>query len=281
METFVLQKFRDLSLDSTPEYIFHESQDFMIDDNEAAVSRYEGEDNDENYEDDLYVPPSNFETIAKDPLLLAFFHELCENKGYSSPVSIFERTCYFNGANSYAIPNRGDYIQPALQNIARILELWVMEKLSNTGETIPILEEYPQFSAESIMSKLKEAASALNGLAKVLINIRAGHVYLLHMIGDVIVMDQNCERFFQQFPLFVNVSIKVQEHSPSVRHNTCQVLVAVEHVTMKDENRNIPLSCRFSQHQHHQSFDDTFTNKRVTSSPDGQTFCLLEEVATR
>ena len=42
------------------------------------------------------------------------------------------------------------------------------------------------------------AASVLNGLAKVLINIRAGHVYLLHMIGDEIVMAPKCERFFQQ-----------------------------------------------------------------------------------
>jgi hypothetical protein len=51
---------------------------------------------------------------------------------------------------------------------------------------------------------------------------------------------------------------------------------------MKDqttsENRNIiPVPCKFS----HQEFDNTFTNMRVTSSsPDGQTFCLLEEVAT-
>ncbi|RIA80846.1 hypothetical protein C1645_584643 [Glomus cerebriforme] len=138
------------------------------------------------------------------------------------------------------------------------------------------------------MSKLRETASALSGLSKVLINIRAGHVYLLHMIGDVIVMDQNYERFFQQkkirfveFPLFVNVSIKVQEYSPSERHNTCQVLVAVEHVTIKDargENRNsIPVSCKFSQHQ---AFDGTYTNTRAISSPDGQTFCLLDEVAT-
>jgi len=277
---------------SSQEYdnMLHESQEYIMDDNETAVNRYEemneGEDDDENYEDDLYVPPSNFETTFKDPYLVTFLRELYENRGYGSPVASFQKICYFNGADSYAIPHRGNHIQPASQNIAHILEWWLTEKLSHTGHTdeaIPILDESPQISAESIMSKLREAASALNGLAKVLINIRAGHAYLLHMIGDVIVMDQNCERFFQQFPLFVNVSIKVQGHSPSVRHNTCQVLVAVEHVTMKDargENRNsIPVSCKFSQH--HQAFDTTFTNTRVTSSPDGQTFCLLEEVATR
>ncbi|GBB84179.1 hypothetical protein RclHR1_10800006 [Rhizophagus clarus] len=259
------------------------SQQFIMfrEDNEAAVSKYEGGDNDEYYEEHLYVSPSNLEAILKDPYIMTFFSGLCENS-YGPPVSSFQRTCYFNGANSFAIPNRGDYIQPASQNIAHILELWLTEKLSDTGEAIPILEELPQISAESIMSKLRKAAPALDGLAKVLINIRAGHVYLLHMIGDVVVMDQNCERFFQQFPLFVNVSIKVQEHSPLVRHNTCQVLVAVEHVTMKGENRNIPLSCRFnSQQQHYHSFDGTFTNTRVTCSPDGQTFCLLEEVTTR
>jgi hypothetical protein len=33
--------------------------------------------------------------------------------------------------------------------------------------------------------------------------------------------------------------------------------------------------CKFSQH--HQTFD---TNTRVVSSPDGQIFCMLEEVTT-
>ena len=72
------------------------------------------------------------------------------------------------------------------------------------------------------------------------------------------------------------------QHSPSLRHNTCQVLVAVEHVTMKDQTTagdirgSGVLTCKFSQ-QHHQTFD---TNTRVVSSPDGQIFCLLEEVTT-
>jgi len=310
MESALFSHFSQLSLSSTqpqvtdfmlskpPLFIptssqdmLNEGQEYMMDSNYSYETRYEevteGED-DENYEDDandLYVPPSNFETTVKDPFFTTFVRELSqdENNGY---VASFQKICYFNGADSYAIPHHGNHIQPASQNIAHILEWWLTEKLSHTGETIPILEESPQISAESIMSMLRETASALNGLAKVLINIRAGHVYSLHMIGDEIVMAPNCERFFQQFPLFVNVSIKVQ-HSPSVRHNTCQVLVAVEHVTMKDqstagdirggENRSGVLTpCKFSQ-QHHQTFD---AKTRVTSSPDGQIFCLLETVTT-
>ena len=45
------------------------------------------------------------------------------------------------------------------------------------------------------------------------------------------------------------------------------------------ENRSsVPAPCKFSQH--HQTFQTFDTNTRVTSSPDGQIFCLLEEVAT-
>jgi hypothetical protein len=85
---------------SSQEYnMFHEVQEFIIEDNEV----YEGEDNDENCEDDLYIPPSNFESIIRDPYLVTFFHELCENRGYNSPVSSFQRTCYFNGTNSFAV----------------------------------------------------------------------------------------------------------------------------------------------------------------------------------
>ncbi|CAI2198065.1 1534_t:CDS:2, partial [Funneliformis geosporum] len=265
--------------------MLHESQEYNSSHDTPAckeVVSTEGENDDLDYEDstnELYVTPSNFETTVSDPYISTFIDELLqdENDGF---VASFQKICYFNGADAYAVPHRGNHIQPASQNIAHIVEWWLTEKLSHTGETIPILEESPQTSAESIIFKIREVASALNGMAKVLINIRAGHVYSLHMIGDEIVMAPNYERFFQQFPLFVNVSIKVQEHLPSARHNTCQVLVAVEHVTMKDqtvvENR---IPCKFSQH-YHQSFDESFTTTRTTSSPDGQTFCLLEEVAT-
>lgn len=292
--------FQQLSLNQRPDYMIpllmpasteydidmlHECQEYNSSHdspaNKEAVST-EGEDDDLDYEDatnELYVTPSNFETTINDPYISAFIEELLQDE-IDGFVASFQKICYFNGADAYAVPHRGNHIQPASVNIAHIVEWWLTEKLSHTGETIPILEESPQTSAESIMFKLREVASALNGMAKVLINIRAGHVYSLHMIGDEIVMAPNYERFFQQFPLFVNVSIKVQEHLPSARHNPCQVLVAVEHVTMKDqtaiENR---VPCKFSQH-YHQSFEESFTTTRTNSSPDGQTFCLLEEVAT-
>ncbi|CAG8520409.1 5726_t:CDS:1, partial [Racocetra persica] len=66
-----------------------------------------------------------------------------------------------------------------------------------------------------------------------------------------------------------------QEQSAAARHNTCKVLVSVEHVTMKGEDRNGIAPNRISYS--HQLIDGT---TRAASSADGQIFYLLDEVPT-
>jgi hypothetical protein len=93
------------SITTTPsqEYdidMLHEGQEYMIDGNSSHEVVVEGEDDDENYEDDLYIPPSNFDNTVNDPIIKNFFRELSEN---GSPVASFHKICYFNGADSYAV----------------------------------------------------------------------------------------------------------------------------------------------------------------------------------
>jgi hypothetical protein len=93
--------------------MLHEGQEYIMMDSNSSYENVfnrneeviEGEDDYENYEDnanDLYVPPSNFETTVKDPHLATFVRELLqnENNGY---VASFQKICYFNGADSYAV----------------------------------------------------------------------------------------------------------------------------------------------------------------------------------
>ncbi|CAG8470205.1 28780_t:CDS:2 [Dentiscutata erythropus] len=179
------------------------------------------------------------ETVDKnDGDLAKFVNEFCqfETRGLDLIPSL-KKTYYYNSLNACAIPDDDSYIDPCLQKIDFIIHSWLVDKLLHTSENIPILEELPRTLAEDIMAQLRNDLCAFQGLSKVLISVRAGHVYLLHMNGDEIKMPPNETSFFQQFPLFVDVAIKVQKAYPHMaRRNSCQVLVAVEHVKFKVED---------------------------------------------
>ncbi|CAG8535992.1 10341_t:CDS:2 [Acaulospora colombiana] len=175
--------------------------------------------------DDLdQIPPFNIEVFRSNPFLMAFLGEL------EGPVDSFRRMLYFDGAGSYLIPRHDAHAQSASQNIAEIIDRWFIEKLSqNDVSMMPILEESPQSAIDGILSKLRDSF-VLRGLSNVLISIRAGHVYSLHMNGDEIELPQNYESFVKTFPLFVNVSVDVKNARHS-SHNTCKILVVAERVT--------------------------------------------------
>ncbi|CAG8491254.1 10690_t:CDS:2, partial [Acaulospora morrowiae] len=186
---------------------------------------------------DHNIPPYNVDALISNPYLKCFLDDLSTNDGYSS-VDSFSRMLYFDGAGSYVIPHHDAHMQQASQSIIRIFQIteqWLIEKLFHNSDSMPILEESPQDATDGIMHKLKEVSFALNGLSRVLISIRAGHVYSLHMIGDEIVMPESYESFAKRFPLFVNISVDVQTSHPFMTrhdsHNTCRVLVAAERVT--------------------------------------------------
>ncbi|CAG8533661.1 6656_t:CDS:2 [Dentiscutata heterogama] len=269
------------SLPTPPnEYAMDEDQDFITDgDSSCEAFAYnhdnsiEGED-DYDEADESYIS-SNFDTTINDPEFANFSNELSQESGN---VTSFQKIYYFNTC-SYEVPHYGNHMQPALRNIALIVESWLTEKLlyRYAGDAIPILEESPQISAESVMTKLKMALGAFNNLSKVYIKIRAGHVYSLHMINDEIVISPNHKQFIQEFPLFVNVSIKVQKRSAAARNTMCRVLVGVEHVTMQGQSMAGEIKAPIS---HHQLTNGNTTIRRTVSSADGQAFYLLDEAPT-
>ncbi|RHZ45609.1 hypothetical protein Glove_668g8 [Diversispora epigaea] len=254
--------------------MLYEGQDIGDSSREASINNNRNDTSAEvDNEDEISIPPSNIEALISDSCIRNFTRELeCDSYHHGS-VADFQKVFYFNGADSYAIPHNGTQVQPTSLNIARVVECWLKEELFHRQqEFMPILEESPLVATQGIISKLREEASLLNGLSKVSINIRVGHIYLLHMIGDEIVMSQNYEALAQLFPLFVNVSIKVQPHSIFTRNNhTCKVLVAVERMTMNSHDVISPFGYNYQQ------LIDGAT-RRVAFSADGQLCCILEEV---
>ncbi|KAF0492499.1 hypothetical protein F8M41_021700 [Gigaspora margarita] len=268
--------------------LIYNDQDFLTDaDSSREAFLYshddsiEGED-DYDEADESYISSSNFDTTINDPELLNVLNELSQEP--SDHIISFQKFYYFNTC-SYEVPHHGNHMQPALQNIALIVESWLTEQLLYAGDSIPILEESPQISAESVMTKLKMALNVFDDLSNVSIQIRAGHVYLLHMIDDEIVISPNHKQFIQDFPLFVNVKIKVQERSAATRNTTCRVLVAVEHVTMKNQSMDEIKDQSSVLAQNKISYNYQLTNgittiRRTVSSADGQIFYILDEVPT-
>ncbi|KAF0483930.1 hypothetical protein F8M41_023176 [Gigaspora margarita] len=268
----------------------HESQNFNHSNNEMEInngimnvesscepiSGYGGE-NDESY-DDYDV---SCETTDTD--FAKFVNEFSqfEARGLDIIPNI-RKTYYYNSLNACAIPHGDNCTDPSLQKIDSVIHSWLVEKLlpsggNITGENIPILDDSPRASADDIMTQLKENLSAFHGLSKVLISVRAGHIYLLHMIGDEIIMPPNEKNFFQQFPLFVDVAIKIQKVPHMARRNSCQVLVAVEHMKFKGENRSCA-SHASPDNNHCQRFLSFNTRMINTPSVEGQVFCLLDKV---
>ncbi|RIB17371.1 hypothetical protein C2G38_1438675 [Gigaspora rosea] len=154
----------------------------------------EGED-DYDEADESYISSYNFDTTINDPEFSNFLNELSQEP--SDHTISFQKFYFFNTC-SYEVPHHGNHMQPALQNIALVVESWLTEQLLYAGDSIPILEESPQISAEGVMTKLKMALNAFDGLSNVYIKIRAGHVYLLHMIDDEIVIAPNHKQFIQE-----------------------------------------------------------------------------------
>ncbi|CAG8469858.1 31152_t:CDS:2 [Racocetra persica] len=247
------------------------------DSSHEAISGY-GEENNENHDD----YNSSCETNdTKDPFA-KFVSDFCqiESHGFGLIPSL-RKTYYYDCLNACAISHYDNCIEPSSQIIGSVIHSWLIKKLLSTGEHIPILEEPLWALAEGIMAQLRKNSNVFHGLSKVLISVRAGHVYLLHMIGDEIIMSSHDKNFLQQFPLFVDVAIKVQEEHPHVvRRNPCQVFVAVEHAKFKGENYGCTSSAPYrgpnnNRRQHFLSFN---TRMITTPSIEGQVFCLLEKM---
>ncbi|CAG8642195.1 15310_t:CDS:2 [Cetraspora pellucida] len=243
------------------------------DSSHEAESGYE-EENNENY--DNYKSCETSET--NDPDFAKFVSDFCqiESQGFGLIPSL-RNTYYYNCLNACAVSHYNNHMEPSSQIIGSTIHSWIMKKLLNKGnksEIIPILEEPLWALADGIMTQLRKIdSSAFHGLSRVLISVRAGHVYLLHMIGDEIIMPSHDKNFLQQFPLFVDIAIKVQNENPHVaRRNSCQVFVAVEHAKFKGQNYGCTSNTPYktpdnSRRQHFLSFNTRMIN---TPSVEGQ-----------
>ncbi|CAG8628679.1 44827_t:CDS:2 [Gigaspora margarita] len=234
--------------------LIYNDQDFLTDaDSSREAFLYSHDDsiegeNDYDEADESYISSSNIDTTINDPELLNVLNELSQEP--SDHIISFQKFYYFNTC-SYEVPHHGNHMQPALQNIALIVESWLTEQLLYAGDSIPILEESPQISAESVMTKLKMALNAFDDLSNVSIQIRAGHVYLLHMIDDEIVISPNHKQFIQDNQ---SMADEIKDQSSVLAQNKISY--------------------------HYQLTNGITTIRRTVSSADGQIFYLLDEIPT-
>jgi len=163
-----------------------------------------------------------------------------------------------------AVPIRTDETSE-LYELEGIILQWFREKLlqSVITETVPILLDPPQLSAESLMDKLRQESKSLHGLGRLMIKIRAGHVFSLLMVGDTVVIDPGEQTFAQLFPLFIDVSIKAE---PAAL-NSCQVAVAMCIAPMKAASDN-------------DGGDDVPSSPSDFENDTGLICCMYEELAT-
>ncbi|CAG8512983.1 11415_t:CDS:2 [Ambispora gerdemannii] len=144
-----------------------------------------------------------------------------------------------NGSNAVKFTDSDSNGQsnPNVNVILENLLEWFKQKLQrySSEAPVPICQEPSKIIAQEIMSKIRGAHLDLDGVSRIQINICAGHVFLIHKINDRI--QYNGQEFFQQLPLFLEISVEIQSMHPLVlRHTPCQVMVTVE--VLQDNNTN-------------------------------------------
>lgn len=138
------------------------------------------------------------------------------------------------------LPTLGNSNIKAASLVSRMFEQWLENKICHTSYTneedrVPILEDSVELCSEDIMNTFKQKGSmrAFNGLSHVLLKIRAGHAYFYHQLDDgQPILSQDMEDFFQQFPLFVEVSINVKTHDSKRANQHCNMLLSMENMGM-------------------------------------------------
>ncbi|KAI8579649.1 hypothetical protein K450DRAFT_240805 [Umbelopsis ramanniana AG] len=156
-------------------------------------------------------------------------------------VSTCKSTYFFDGGKRFiSLPTLGNSNIKAASLVSRMFEHWLENKICHTSHTdqedhVPILEDSVELCSEDIMNTLKQKGSvrAFNGLSHVLVKIRAGHAYFYHQLDDgQPLLSQDMEDFFQQFPLFVEVTIHVKtlDTKRLSPQQPCKVLLSMENM---------------------------------------------------
>ncbi|KAI7876997.1 hypothetical protein K492DRAFT_134616, partial [Lichtheimia hyalospora FSU 10163] len=126
--------------------------------------------------------------------------------------------------------------------ISRLFEQWLEQKLCGKqadDPLLPILEDNVDSIANEILDRLKHEFIP-KSVSKALIKIRTGHVYTYHQLEDgQPLITQDMEEFFQQFPLFVEITIHTA-HNTVIPQDTqtdrCILLLSMENVTVNPGN---------------------------------------------
>ncbi|KAF9132148.1 hypothetical protein BGW39_000724 [Mortierella sp. 14UC] len=166
---------------------------------------------------------------------------------YWKSVSTIRTTYFFDGIGRgggfLAIPHLASHGNAKTNVICRLLEAWLTKKLvePTISDSIPVLEDNIQSSVESIEQHLRQDPKVWSGISKSYIHIRCGHVFMLNTCcDDETIVHLGADEFYQDYPLFVDVEIKMNcesNYQPKDNHST-EVLIAFQNVVNRGNLKN-------------------------------------------
>ncbi|KAF9585161.1 hypothetical protein BGW38_003645 [Lunasporangiospora selenospora] len=174
------------------------------------------------------------------------FLERMEEDSWKS-VSTIRSTYFFDGIGRgggfLAIPHLASHGNAKTNAICRLLESWLTKKLvePTISDSIPVLEDTIEGSVQSIENWLKSDPRVWAGIAQASIHVRCGHVFMLDTCcDDETIVHLGADEFYQDYPLFVDVEIKMH-HSPSnvTRVHPTEVLIAFQNVVNTDSHQGM------------------------------------------
>lgn len=114
----------------------------------------------------------------------------------------------------------------------RVFEEWLESKMTCAQEdTLPVIEDNVEWLAHDLMHSFQEQ-DMLTMSSEVLVQIRIGHVYTYHQLEDgQPLIAQGMEELFQQFPLFVELTI-LSAGSKKDKKRKSRMLLSIENCTV-------------------------------------------------
>ncbi|KAF9351591.1 hypothetical protein BGX26_010435 [Mortierella sp. AD094] len=159
---------------------------------------------------------------------------------YWKSVSTVRTTYFFDGIGRgggfLAIPHIASHGNAKTNVICRLLEAWLTKKLvePTISDSIPVLEDNIESSVQSIEQHLRQDPKVWSGISKSFIHIRCGHVFMLDTCcDDETIVHLGADEFYQDYPLFVDVEIKMHcdSNTTMAKEQSTEMLIAFKNVT--------------------------------------------------
>ncbi|KAF9191971.1 hypothetical protein BGZ50_008916 [Haplosporangium sp. Z 11] len=170
---------------------------------------------------------SNASTLQSNESYTCFVDKM--EKDYWKSVSTVRSTYFFDGIGRgggfLAIPHLASHGNAKTNVICRLLEDWLTKKLvePTISDSIPVLEDSIQSCVMSIESHLKADLKVWTGISQAYIHIRCGHVFMLDTCcDDQTIVHLGADEFYQEYPLFVDVEIKMHKDPVPPSHEQQQ-----------------------------------------------------------